>query len=86
MKKRLLLIFAVGVSFSPSLFADVGGTGNAFNKSQVAGQIHCAVLDGDKGDLPDSGDNIIPAQQHKSVGSGVTLSQNSEPSISQSNN
>jgi hypothetical protein len=82
MNKRLLLIVAVGVSFAPSVFAE--GTGNAFNKSYVAGQIHCKVLDGDKGDLPDSGEAQTP-QQNKSVGSGVTLSQNSQPLIPETN-
>jgi hypothetical protein len=83
MKKRLLLIFAVGISFSPSVFAE--GTGNAFNKSHVAGQIYCKVLDGDKGDVPDSGDSV-PAQQNKSVGAGVTLSQNALTSVPQTTN
>jgi hypothetical protein len=42
MKKRLLLIFAVGISFSPVVFAsgDVG----PFNKANNGQEIYCATL------------------------------------------
>lgn len=73
MKKRLLLILAVGISFSPSVFA------LEYNKATVGEQIHCAVLDGDKGEVPDS-DNIQSSQPKKVSGSitqaGSTISSN----------
>jgi hypothetical protein len=45
MKKRLLLIFVIGISFSPSVFASGDGVG-PFNKSKT-GQSFCAVLAGE---------------------------------------
>jgi hypothetical protein len=42
MKKRLLLIFVIGISFSPSVFAS-DGIGE-FNKANNGGEIYCATL------------------------------------------
>jgi len=43
MKKRLLLIFIVGISFSPSVFASGDGVGPE-NKASNGGMIYCKVL------------------------------------------
>ncbi len=44
MKKRLLLIFIVGISFSPSVFADLNTGVGPFNKATNGGEIYCSVL------------------------------------------
>ena len=64
MKMRLLLILAVGIAFSPSVFASVSSVGpfNRGNDAGTAGAVHCkaghelkelmADNEGDKKDAP----------------------------------
>lgn len=41
MKKRLMLIIAVGIAFSPSVFADSIGAYNSSKQSATAGSAFC---------------------------------------------
>jgi hypothetical protein len=43
MKKRLLLILAIGISFAPAVFADQTGPFNRSNQASTAGASHCSA-------------------------------------------
>ena len=43
MKKRLLLILAVGISFAPAVFADQVGAFNRSVQASTAGASHCSA-------------------------------------------